>query len=106
LLLLPSLGPAGVVLFLAVFGAYYAATEGVLMALGSAALSPSLRGSGLALIVTATSLARLAASIVFGALWTFAGVETAIAVFAVALAATLPLAATVLIRSGRTVARA
>jgi MFS family permease len=85
LLLLPSLGPAALGLFLLLFGAYYAATEGVLMALGSAILPPALRGSGLALIVTATSLARLAAPILFGAVWTFAGMETAVAVFAVAL---------------------
>jgi MFS family permease len=106
LLLLPSLGVAGLVTFLVVFGAYYAATEGVLMALGSALLPPALRGSGLALIVTATSLARLAASILFGALWTVAGMEAAVAAFAVALTLSLPVAAVVLGRAGRSVAHA
>jgi MFS family permease len=106
LLLLPSFGPAGLALFLVVCGAYYAATEGVLMALGSALLPPALRGSGLALIVTATSLARLVASILFGALWTLVGIETAVAVFAVALVVALPVAAAGLIRAERAVARA
>jgi hypothetical protein len=106
LLLLPSLGTAELIGFLVLFGAYYAATEGVLMALGSALLPPALRGSGLALIVTATSLARLVASIVFGAVWTLASVETAVAAFAVGLVVTLPLAAAALARADRSVARA
>ena len=66
-------------------GLYYAATDGVLMALASATLPAALRGSGLALIVTATSLGRLLASIVFGTIWTWQDVETAIAAFAVGL---------------------
>jgi MFS family permease len=106
LLLLPSLGVAGLGLFLVVFGAYYAATEGVLMALGSAVLPPALRGSGLALIVTATSLARLAASILFGAVWTLVGMQAAVAVFAVALVVALPIAAAGLVRAERAVAHA
>jgi hypothetical protein len=106
LLLLPSLGVAGMGLFLVVFGAYYAATEGVLMALGSAVLPPALRGSGLALIVTATSLARLVASILFGAVWTLIGMQAAVAVFAVALVVALPVAAAALVRAERSVAHA
>jgi MFS family permease len=105
-LLLPSLGAAGLVAFLLVFGAYYAATEGVLMALGSAVLPPALRGSGLALIVTATSLARLVASILFGAIWTVVGMEAAVAAFAIGLVVALPLAAAALARADRSVAHA
>ena len=56
--------------------------------------------------MTATSLARLAASILFGAVWTFAGMETAVAVFAVALVVALPVAAAGLVRAERAVARA
>ena len=70
-------------MYLVLLGLYYAATDGVLMALASATLPPSLRGSGLALLVTSTSLGRLMASILFGMLWTWYDVETAIAVFAV-----------------------
>ena len=106
LLLLPPFGAAGVVGFLVLFGAYYAATEGVLMALGSAILPPALRGSGLALIVTATSFARLGASIVFGALWTVWGLEAAIALFAVGLVVALPAAAVTLARAERGLAHA
>jgi MFS family permease len=66
-------------------GAYYAATDGVLMALAGESLPDELRGSGMALVTTATSLARLASSVLFGLLWTVLDVQTALTVFAVGL---------------------
>lgn len=98
-LLLPPTGAFELAFYLGVFGAYYAATDGVLMALGSAALPSSLRGSGLALIVTATSVGRLVASATFGVLWTVFGLNTAIFVFAAGLVASLVLAATAIVRA-------
>jgi MFS family permease len=98
LLLLPWLGTAQVVVSLGLLGAYYAATDGVLMALGSAVLPEELRTSGLALLTTATSLARLAASVLFGLLWTWRGLEVAVAVFAVGLLTAMLLTIVVLIR--------
>lgn len=80
-------------LALGLLGAYYAATDGVLMALGSALSPESLRGTALAVLGTATSLARLVASVAFGALWVLVGIENAIACFAGALLATLCVAA-------------
>ena len=85
LLLLPSAGTWDLVLVLALLGGYYAATDGVLMAMGSTHIAPELRGSGLALLGTATSVSRLVASLAFGALWTVAGLPLAIAVFGGAL---------------------
>jgi MFS family permease len=85
-LFLPSLGIAELFLLLFLLGTYYAATDGVLMALASEILPSALRGSGLALLVTATSMARLVASILFGTLWTWLGAETALVAFAVGLA--------------------
>jgi MFS family permease len=84
-LLLPAPGVIGLAVILAALGAYYAATDGVLMALVSATLPTHVRASGLAVLVTGTSLARLAASVAFGALWSAYGAETAVTVFAVAL---------------------
>jgi MFS family permease len=92
LLLVPSAGMVSLVLVLAMLGTYYAATDGVLMAMGSAYLPESLRGSGLALLGTGTSIARLIASIAFGALWTVLGLQLAILVFAVALVIAIGLA--------------
>jgi MFS family permease len=80
-MLLPGLGMPELLLCLALFGAYYAATDGVLMALASPVLPTELRTSGLALLTTATSVARLLASVAFGALWTVSGVETATGVY-------------------------
>ena len=76
-------------LALGLLGVYYAATDGVLMALGSALSPPALRGTSLALLGTATSVARLLASVVFGALWVVLGMEEAIVCFGLALVAAL-----------------
>jgi MFS family permease len=84
-LLVPSLGTVEVVGYLILLGAYYAATDGVLMALASARLPENRQASGLALLVTATTLAKLAAALSFGALWTAFGLETAALVFTAGL---------------------
>jgi len=68
------LGPVvGVGLAILLLGAYYALTDGVLMALASGLLPEQIRGSGLAWLTTLTSLGRAAAAVVFGAIWTFQG---------------------------------
>jgi len=72
--------------------AYYAATEGVLMALGSAVLPESVRTTGLAVLTTATALARLASSVVFGAIWMRFGVKPAVTIFMAGLAIAIVLA--------------
>lgn len=77
-------------------GGYYALTEGVLMALASAMLSAEVRGTGLALLTTMTSLGRLAASIAFGAVWAGYGSTAALTGFVVALVAATGLAAVTL----------
>jgi MFS family permease len=98
-LLLPSTGWIAAVVALALLGMYYAATDGVLMALGSTTVPGELRGSGLALLGTATSLARLVASLVFGLLWTVSGLNTAFMCFAVALVLAVVVAAIAFRRS-------
>jgi MFS family permease len=98
-LLLPSGGTVALVFALAMLGAYYAATDGVLQAIASALLPDRLRASGLALLVTATSLAKLASSVMFGLIWTLGGLELAAATFAAALMLALLIATIVLSRS-------
>jgi MFS family permease len=97
-LLLPAVGMAALPVYLLFIGAYYAATDGVLMALASALLPEKLRGSGLALLVTATSLARLFASVMLGAIWTWVGIETAVLCFGIGLVLSMLLAAFLLSR--------
>jgi MFS family permease len=83
-------GPAACVTLL---GAYYAATDGVLMALAAALLAPEQRASGLALVATAASLARFAGSIGFGLLWHSWSAGAALGAFAALLLVALALAA-------------
>jgi MFS family permease len=99
-LLGPFSGTPALFLTLFLLGAYYAATDGVLMAFGSAHVPEALRGSGLSLLGTAVSAARLVASVLFGALWTWQGIETALAIFAGALVVAIAVA-TVALRSSR-----
>jgi MFS family permease len=101
-IVLPSIGAAGTVLVVVALGTFYAATDGVLMALASGLLPAHARATGLSLLVTATSLGRLVASIAFGALWTLIGVHAAVIVFAVALTAIGAVSAIALTRSTRT----
>jgi MFS family permease len=93
LLLAPGLGSIAFVGVLALLGAYYAATDGVLMALGSMEVPEALRGSGLALLGTASSTARLLSSLAFGALWTATSADTAVTVFGITLLFAIGLAA-------------
>jgi MFS family permease len=99
-LLLPDLGVGGLLACVLLFGCYYAATDGVLMALASAVLPADLRTSGLGLLMTATNLARLAASILFGALWTLWGTEVAVLVSALGLSVAIALTVLALVRTG------
>jgi MFS family permease len=99
-ILLPAAGWWTVAIGLALLGLYYAATDGVLMALGSALSPPALRGTSLALLGTATSVARLFASVIFGALWVTLGMETAIVVMGLGLVGALALSAATLLRRG------
>lgn len=98
-LLIPTAGVGLLVFALCALGAYYAATDGVLQAIASALLPDRLRASGLALLVTATSLAKLVSSLAFGLAWTLGGLEVAAGAFAAALAIALVVAALVLRRS-------
>ncbi|GAQ53669.1 MFS transporter [Streptomyces acidiscabies] len=73
-------------LVLLLHGAFYAATDGVLMAAASDSVPEELRSSGLALVQTGQALARFACSLGFGAMWTVWGDRTALGVSALALA--------------------
>jgi MFS family permease len=101
-LLVPNLTAVALVGCLVLFGLYYAATDGVLMAIATPLLPEETRGSGLALVTTGTTLSRLLGSLAFGALWTFGGLGTAVVVFSVALCGGIAVTAL----AGRGLARA
>lgn len=82
-------GTLEVALYLLLFGGYYAATDGVLMALASRDVPENLRASGLAIIGSATGFARFLGAILFGATWTLWGSEAAIVILLTGLTAAL-----------------
>ncbi|MFE0025317.1 MFS transporter [Amycolatopsis sp. NPDC059021] len=67
-------GPTGgiwiAVCALALHGAFYAATDGVLMAAAGPLLPAGLRATGMAVIQTGQAVARMASSVLFGLAWT------------------------------------
>ncbi|MBG0829542.1 MFS transporter [Planomonospora sp. ID67723] len=81
------LGPGWLVPVLVLHGAFYAATDGVLMALAGPVLPERLRASGLALLQTGQAVARMFSSVLFGALWTVWGSEPGLAAMTAGLAA-------------------
>ncbi|MFJ7204165.1 MFS transporter [Streptomyces sp. NPDC098789] len=68
-------------------GAFYAATDGVLMAAAADTVPEEHRGAGLALVQTGQALARFVCSLAFGAAWTAWGARPALIAAAVLLAA-------------------
>jgi MFS family permease len=101
-LLLPVGGWAAGIGVLGLLGAYYAATDGVMMALGSTVVPDELRGSGLALLGTATNVAKLLASLIFGALWAVWSIDTAIVAFGGGLVLAGTLAVALFVRAPET----
>lgn len=75
-------GPAMLISCLAVLGLYYAATEGILMALASAAIPAERRTSGIAIVATGVGIGKLISSVAFGALWQAIGMRNSAIVFA------------------------
>jgi MFS family permease len=72
--------------------AYYAATEGVLMALAGGMVPDTFRTTGLAVLTTATAVARLGGSLIFGLAWFRLGLKPAVSMFLVGLVIAVSLA--------------
>ena len=104
-LLAPGGGTPALIGYLVAFGAFYSATDGVLAALGASALPRGTQATGLALLLTVTSLTRLGGSVLFGLIWTTIGFENAVKVSAVGLVLGILVGAT-LLRGGRRAAEA
>lgn len=96
-----SLGYPGLILCVLCLGAYFAATEGVLTAIGAALLPEDLQASGIGILTTVVSIGSLISSVAFGALWQTLGLQEAVYVFAAALTLAFAIAAPLLLRSQR-----
>lgn len=99
LLLTPINGTVVLALVLVLVGAFYASTDGVLMAFAGPLLPAARRASGLALLQTGQAVARLIAAAGFGAAWTLWGQRPALAAAATAMLTALALARAVLPRT-------
>ncbi|MFC8491905.1 MFS transporter [Streptomyces sp. NPDC057235] len=96
LLLAPVPDTAALVGVLGLLGVFYAATDGVLMALTGPFLAEGRQAGGLALVQTVQALARVGAAVTFGAVWTASGQEAALVAALAALATALCCAARLL----------
>ncbi|HLJ09494.1 MAG TPA: MFS transporter, partial [Acidimicrobiia bacterium] len=85
-----------IAVILGLLGTYYAATDGVLMALASEVIPAELRSSGLAWLTTVTTLAKALASFIFGACWAWVGPNGAVSWFVAGMAVAVPIAVLVL----------
>jgi len=77
------------VLVVLLYGVFYAATDGVLMALAGPVLPERLRTTGIALIQSGQALACLGSSVLFGLAWQFWSPEAATRIAAVAVVCAL-----------------
>jgi len=84
-LLLGGSGLASALIPLFLLGAYYACTDGVLMAIASSVLPAHLRTTGMSIVATAHCLARLASSVLLGMAWGHWGPIPSLALFSVGL---------------------
>ncbi|MGW4122350.1 MFS transporter [Nocardia sp. NPDC004711] len=82
----PFGGTALLLVVLALYGLFYAATDGVLIALAGPVLPESLRTTGIAMIQTGQALSYLVSSVLFGLAWTVWGPASASRVAAVLVA--------------------
>ena len=86
-------GGAGATLgVLLLLGVFYAATDGVLPALISRLVSAEARGSGIAAAQTVVAVARFAASLLFGLLWSLQGPGRSLLLFGALLLVAVPVA--------------
>ncbi|MEV0716659.1 MFS transporter [Asanoa sp. NPDC050611] len=102
LLVAPLGGWALLVPVLAAYGLYYAATDGVLMALAGPVLPDALRATGLALVQTGQALAYLVSSVLFGLAWTAWGPTAAVLAAALVAVVAGGTTAGLLLYKGRT----
>ena len=99
LLLSQSMSGLMSVACIVILGLFYAATEGVLMAMASRLIPAGHRTTGLALLLTGVGLGRFVSSIMFGWIWQSGGMDLALTVFVATCVIMIVLSHFVLFRS-------
>ena len=80
---------------LVLLGTYYAATDGVLIAVASELVPPAQLTTGLALLTSVLLLSRLVASVLYGAFWSWQGPRLTLILFIIGLTTAMLCAAAV-----------
>jgi MFS family permease len=91
-------GPLLVVVVLALVGAYYAATDGVLPALTAPVVPAAVRSSGIAGVQTVMAVGSMCSAALFGTIWSHGGMHLAVGVFTAGLALSVLVAVPLLAR--------
>ncbi|WP_433203724.1 MFS transporter [Dactylosporangium sp. CS-047395] len=91
-------GAAALWVTVGLYGTFYAATDGVLMAVAGPLLPAALKTTGIALVQSGQSLAYLGSSVLFGLAWQLWGPGPALLAAAVVAVAALLLVASILLR--------
>ncbi len=92
----PISGPVLSIGCLVLLGTYYGATDGILSALASRAVEPSIRTSSIATAQTFVALAAFVSSLVVGAMWSQIGLQSTIRWFCPILLLCIPIAALII----------
>ena len=92
-LLNSSLGALELLAMLALLGAFYACTDGVLSAMASTAVPGPQRTTGIAILTTAAAASGFVASLAFGVMWSWWGPITTVRLFLVGLGLTIGISA-------------
>ena len=91
--IVPMADIAATILCLALLGAFYAATDGVLAALAAQLTPPEARGTGIAAAQTVVALSRFISAAGFGIYWFLVGREVAMITVAALLLVAVPVVA-------------
>jgi MFS family permease len=105
-LFLPVGGGPAIAACVILLGAYYAATDGVMLALASPVLPAASRGTGLSIVTTANNVGRILASVAFGWLWSRMSAGATVGIFAGAMGVALIVVSTLLWKLRREVQHA
>jgi MFS family permease len=96
----PMSGTAITCVCLALLGAFYAATDGMLAAMAGQSTAAPVRASAIASAQTVLAAASFCSSLIFASLWTAIGRSHALLVMAVALGVVIPVALVLLRQTG------
>lgn len=98
---LPTLGGFDIAVYVILLGVFYAATDGVLVALAVKQLPPHVRATGIACISTVSAIGRMGSSFLFGWLWERQDQAQAVGIFSIGMLLALAFTMTCAVKLSR-----